>query len=169
MPALVNRTFANTFDFSRPIAASYRDATGAVAIAGPDEPRFDHDPDGDRLGLWVTRGDEPLQHDALTVFSGDWEIAGATTVLWEFSLDDGIIRRRAIYSTTVRATIDACLNTLCHHRVIGAVAGFLPNLGPEFEGYVKYRNKVWPLGFPIGDGAGNVIADETGKLFVESA
>lgn len=168
MASLTNRSFAQTFGFARPIVANYRNSAGTIIVAAVDEARFDHSAIGIRRGLLVESGPQAGQHDAVSVLSGSWEVSGATTVMVEWE-DNGLIRRRAVYSTNVRATIDGCLNITGHMRAIGAVSGFLPNLGPPFEGYVKYRNKTWALGFAIAASDAAVLADSDGRILLESA
>lgn len=168
MPALVNRSFAQSFDFARPVAASYRNASGAVINAAIDTPRFDHDEAGNRLGLLITRGPARGDHDALSVVPGDWEINGKATVMVEWAEGD-VIRRRALYSRSVRADVNSCLMIMGHLRMIGAVPGYLPNLGPEFAGYVRYRNRDWPLGLALDGGAGALLGDGAGRIIIESS
>ena len=174
MASLTNRSFAQTFGFARPIVANYRNSAGAIIVAAVDEARFDHSAIGIRRGLLVESGPQAGQHDAVSVLSGSWEVSGATTVMFEWvhrqALDGSdIVQRRAVYSTNVRATINGCLNITGHMRAIGAVSGFLPNLGPPFEGYVKYHNKTWPLGFALAASDTAVLADSDGRILLESA
>lgn len=171
MSALVNRPFANVFNFSRSITAPYRNANGALITAPVDTPRFDHDEAGNRLGLLIARGPARGQHDALSVVSGDWEIVGKATVMVEW-LEEGVIRRRALYTRSVRAEVNFCLMIMGHLRSIGAVPGYLPNVGAvegQIGGYVRFANKDWPLGLAFDAGDSFVLGDGSGRVIIESA
>lgn len=164
MTALVNVAFAQAFDFARTIVAPYRNASGLLINAAIDAPRFDHDEAGNRRGLLIGRGPLRGQHDALSVVAGAWEIIGKATILFEWAEDD-LIRSRALYSRSVRADVNSCLKIAGHLRMIGAVPGYLPNLG----GYVRYRNRDWPLGVALDAGGGAVMGDGAGRVIIESA
>lgn len=164
MAALVNLPFANSFTFKRPNAAPYLHAFGTFQSADADEARFDHDANGQRLGLLVEAGPSNGAHDDVQIRSGDWEVAGDATVLFEYQ-DAGGISMRAIYTQNVRQTVNVCLQNMGHHRTIGAVAGYLPNLG----GYVKYANRNWQLGLALAAGDDQLLGDETGRIMIESA
>lgn len=164
----VGLPFANTFSFVRPVAAAFRNASGAVVNAAPGEPRFDHDAEGNRLGLLVTAGTVYGHHDAAAALPGEWEGSGKATVLWAWN-ENGELKRRALYSSNVRATINACLNAQAHHVFIGAVATFLPNLGNETRlGYVRYRNTEYPLGNALGPSEGVAFGNDDGDILIES-
>jgi hypothetical protein len=164
----VGLPFANTFSFARPIAAPYRNAAGAIVNAAEGEPRFDHDADGNRLGMLVTAGPDYGQHDAVAALPGDWDSARRATVLWAWA-ENGELKRRGLYTTNVRATINACLNVQAHHVFIGAVAAFLPNLGNATRrGYVRYRNAEYLLGNALGPSEGVALGNEDGDILIES-
>lgn len=164
----VGLPFANTFSFSRPIVAPYRNAAGAIVNAAVNDPRFDHDIAGNRLGLLVTSGPAYGQQDACTALPGDWEGSGKATVLWAWS-ENGVLKRRALYTTNVRATINACLNVQAHHVFLGAVGTFLPNLGSATRaGYVRYRNYDYPLGNALGPSEGVALGSDDGDILIES-
>lgn len=153
---LVGQPFANTFTFTRPIAAPVRNDAGDVVTAAIDAPRFDHDVDGNPKGLLVEMGEGLGQADRCRVVAGDWEFVGPGTVLHEYEVD-GTIVRSAAYSASVRATVNAVLATAAHHRIIAAVPGHLRNRG----GYVRYREFDWALPGAIGTGvaANQVVGD----------
>ena len=164
----VGLPFANTFSFSRPITAAYRNASGTVVNAPINEPRFDHDGEGSRLGLLVEASPTYDWSDQCVAIGGDWEGSGRATVLWRW-LEAGEFKRRALYTLNVRGTIDSCLNTQAHHLFIGAVPVFLPNLGnARRTGYVRYRNVEYPLGNAIGPSAGVAIGNGDGDILIES-
>ena len=169
MPALVGQNFAHSFLFARTVAADYRRRTGAITTAAINEPRFDHDSSGQRLGLLVTRGAARGQHDDVRTPPGDWVVAGRATVLCEWSDAQGI-HRRAAYTRDARAALDGFLRIAGHHRMIGAVASYLPNLGGALgSGYVHYANRDWPLGDALGAGDGFALGDDHGRIIIESA
>lgn len=164
----VGLPFANSFSFARSITAAYRNAAGVLVNAAVNEPRFDHDVDGNRLGMLVTAGPLYGQHDAVAALPGDWDTARKATVLWAWS-ENGELKRRALYTTNVRATIDACLKVQAHHVFLGAVAAFLPNLGNDTRpGYVRYRNTEYPLGNALGPSEGLALGNEGGDVLIES-
>lgn len=169
MTLLVGLPFAGTFIFSRTIAADCRDATGAVVTRAANVARFDHDIAGLPLGLIVAPGEAVNQHDAVSVPIGDWTDGVLTsTVLHEYEID-GAITRRAIHTTKVRATVNACLAIAARHRFIGVVPVFLPNLGNDnLTGFVRFRAIAYPLGQALGDGAGHAIGDSAGRPLIES-
>lgn len=164
----VGLPFANSFAFTRRIAAPYRNASGIIVNAAIDEPRFDHDLNGNRLGILITAGPAYGQHDVLSALPGEWEGPGKATVLWAWS-ENGELKRRALYTTNVRSTINTCINVQAHHVFIGAVATFLPNLGnANRPGYVRYRNVEYPLGNALGPGGGVALGNEDGDILIES-
>lgn len=67
---------------ARPSLASYVDATGVVRFAGPDEPRFDHDPitHAPRGLLIESRGMNLLTYSEQLNVATDWFTNGATLV-----------------------------------------------------------------------------------------
>ena len=163
MSLLVDMPFVVTFSFARPVPGDCRNASGTLVTRGVNVPRFDHDAQGKRLGLIVGPGPIFGQHDNLHVRPGGWEVADAVTVLHEFEVD-GVIRRQAIYTTRVRATVDACLKIAARHRLIGALPGFLPNLGQ----FVRFRAIEYPLGRALGVSATVALGDSAGRVLIES-
>lgn len=163
--SLVGLSFAQTFAFARPRPAPVRGADGAVTIAAADIPRFDHDGAGARLGLLVDAGETLGQADRCRVLPGAWESAGFATVLHELLDPAGQLIRRALYSETPRAAVDALLSSAGHHRRIGAVPGYLRNLG----GYVRYRELDWllPAAIAATPAPARAIADEAGRPLVD--
>lgn len=150
------------FDFTRPNAAPYRDAGGALVEAAIDAPRFDHDATGAPIGLLVETGAELGQADRVRLQPA---AIGATeaTVLHEWRAVDGTLQRRAWYSRDPQATVDACLGQASHHVRIGVVPGFRPNLG----GWCRYRGADWQLTDLLGTGIdGEALADEEGRALI---
>ena len=149
------------FDFTRPVAAPYRNAAGAIVDAAPDAPRFDHDVEGGPTGLIVEPGTELGQADRTRL---QVDAIGATraTVLHARREDDGTIVRRAWYSIDPQAMIDACLGQAGHHLSVGAVPGYRPNLG----GYVRFRGADWQLTGLIAAGDGAVLGDDDGRALI---
>lgn len=161
MTRLVGYPFNDTFDFTRPVTAPVRGADGELAIAAIDAPRFDHDEDGVRTGLLVGFLDTLGQSDRCAVVAGDWEIEGAGTVLHEYADAADTIVRRAFYTDSVRAMVNAVLRVDGHHRIIGAVPGHLRNRG----GFVRYRERDWDLAAKLGTGVeGEQLGDGSGEL-----
>lgn len=167
---MIGLPFANSFDFGRPSAAPVRAANGELVTAPVDQARFDHDDDGNRLGLLIEAGDILGQQDRLTSVGGDWTAAETATVLLEWMGTDSVVRRRATYSRRVKATVDAALATLGHLRFIAAVAGFLPPQQREDQSlYVRFSERSWELGAALVDGGGTAIVDQGGRLLIESS
>lgn len=144
------------FDFVRLTSAYYRDASGADAIAAPGEPRFDHDDQGNALGLLIGTGDAlgtgdrvSLKPEALAETIGQ-----EVTVLHAYQGDDGI-ERRAWYGKNARALVNGIARTAARHVLIGVVPGYLENKG----GYVRQRGESWYLTNAIGTGASSAISD----------
>lgn len=173
MSRLVGYPFADTFTFSRPVEAPVRDGRGNLATAAVDAPRFDHDEAGVRAGLLVSYLDTAGQADRCAVIAGDWEVEGDATVLHEYAAADGTIVRRAFYTRSVRAMVNAVLMADCHHRIIGAVPGLLKNR----DGFVRYRERQWALsaflgtgvdGEQLGDGSGSGGGDVEDRGLVEA-
>jgi hypothetical protein len=152
---LVGLHFDETFAFARPIAAEHRDAAGDLVEAAAGDPRFDYDEAGMALGLLIEGGPYFGAADRASVLAGDWEILGPATVFHDFAAAGGQPERRAYYSRSARATIDALLGEAGHHRRIGAIPGHLRNLG----GFVRYRNETWHLPAAIGDSDGALVSD----------
>lgn len=168
MGALVGKSFAQTFTFSRGIAGDYRSASGALLTAPVNAPRFDHSLEGMRRGLIIASGPGRGTHDSLRVVAGDWEARGPATLMIEWESETGIARR-ALYTRNIRAAVNACTNMAGHLRKITAVAGYLPNLGSaETPGYVRYRNASYLLGGALGGSPGFVIGSN-GRPLIESS
>ena len=169
MTALVNLPFAQTFTFSRSIKAERRRADGSIAEMPVNKPRFDHAADGTRLGLKVEMGPYLGQNDRLSPIHQTWETDKAATALLEWQDIDGVVRRLAIYTMMVGATVQALLNTQGHLRQIGAVPGFLRNMAPVgAAGYVRYKSARWGLGSLLGGVDGALIVDDRQRVMIES-
>ncbi len=157
--------FAAWFDFTRPTAAPYFDAAGAIVVAPVNTPRFDHDAEGAPIGLLVEPGEDLGQADRARL---QLDAIGATiaTVLHAFLDEDGNICRRAWYSRDPQATIDACLGQAAHHLSIAAIPGYRPRLGAAGVGFVRYRGLDWQLTELLGDGEGAAIGDGDGRAMI---
>jgi len=163
MPAQVGLPFAATFVFARSVPAVCRDASGALVTRAANVARFDHAANGVSLGLIVGTGEAFGQHDAVRAKAGDWEDeAASATILHEYEID-GVIVRTAIHSDRPRAAINGCLRVAARHRLIGAVPGFLPNLG----GFVRFRAVRYELGDALGEGS-TAIGDTENRPLIES-
>ena len=103
------------------------------------------------------------QADRCLARAGDWEVAGEATVFHELVDGAGVLVRRALYSLSVRATVNALLASGGHHRSIGAVAGYLRNQG----GFVRFRDLDWELSHAIAADATRAIGDEAGRALVD--
>lgn len=163
--SLVKRPFADSFAFARPVAAAHRDANGVLVNAGVDQPRFDHDDQGNPKGLLVAPGVVPGEHDAIATAAG-WDNEAPGMILHEYD-QGGEIRRVAFYTVRLKDMADACLRHAVHHREIIAVDGYLRNRG----GYVRYDGRNWDLGDALaiqsGPLASPVLADGAGRLLIE--
>jgi len=148
-------SFAALFAFQRPSVAPYRKSDGTLSVAPADVPRFDHDAGGSPLGLLVEAGAEMGQHDSIAL-RAPVPIEGAATVFHEVANADGI-QRRAHYTLNATATVNACLAQVCHHRAIGAVAGFVAIR----SGVVAYQGKRWtpPAIVTLADGKAITLAN----------
>jgi len=160
MPPLVGYPFAEAFDFTRPVAAAVRNQAGEVESAAIDEPRFDHDEAGNRLGLLVAAGETLSQGDRCAVIAGDWEVVGPATVLHEYADAEGAVQRRAYYTASVRKMVNSVLAIEGHHRIIGAVPGFLKNRAGE----VLYRERLWELSLAIGTGVESEVLEDGSEI-----
>jgi hypothetical protein len=160
---LVGLPFNQTFTFSRPGVAPVRGPDGALTIAAANTPRFDHSSEGEPLGLLVEPGDLMGQADRCRAIAGDWDNAAEATVLHEYLDPEGLLQRRAIYTIKVRATINALLSTVGHHRRVGAVPGYLKNAG----GHVRFRDNDWQLPAAIATAANQVLEDAGGRVLVD--
>lgn len=149
------------FDFTRPTIAPYRDSDGELVDAAVDVPRFDHDADGEPIGLIVDPGEELGQADRARL-QADAIGATAATVLHARLDDDGAIVRRAWYSRDPQATIDACLGQAGRHLSLAAIPGFRPNAG----GFVRFRGVDWMLTGLLGDGDGGALGDDIGHALI---
>lgn len=144
--------FAATFVFSRPTVAPYRRRDGGPAQAGVDAPCFDHDAGGQARGLLVEPREAFGQHDAVRLRAPVMP-AGPATVFHARTGTGGSIERRAHYSVDATRTIDALLLQVGPHRLVGAVAGFVP----VRRGAVHYRNAVWATSGVVALPDGTVI------------
>lgn len=153
--ALVNRPFELSFAFSRSVAGAYRTDAGLAAIAPPGAPRFDHDMNGEPLGLLVEAGARLGEGDRLQVVTAGWAFLGEATVLHAFTPIGGGLTHRAFYTLDPRATVDALLGAAGYHRSIGAVPGFLRNKG----GLVRYRSIDWRLPGAMVTPSGEAVHD----------
>ena len=155
--------FDATFAFSRPIEADYVDAMGTLRTAAVNEPRRDYGPAGEPLGLLVERGPRLGFGDVCRARPGAWEAIDRATVVHAMVGASGQLTRRAFYTRTPRLAIDALLRQAGHHRLIGAVPGYLRNLG----GFVRYRTLDWRLapGLAI-DAGGEPFADAQGRALI---
>lgn len=161
---LVKRPFGETFTFSRPGPADYTDANGDPQTAAANVARFDFAPGGILKGLLVEPGSGFGQHDAIVTVDG-WQGDDMGTVLHEIE-EDGVVRRVAFYSRTMKATVDGRLRAAGHHRSIIAIPGFLRNRG----GYVRFDRRNWQLGraIAIEDVPGApVLGDDAGRIIIE--
>ncbi|MBI0530083.1 hypothetical protein [Sphingomonas sp. TX0522] len=152
-------SFADTFTFARPNAAPYRAANGRLATAAAGVARFDHLSDGTPMGLIVEAGAEMGQHDAVRLAAGvvPVPIGKPATVLHEIATADGDVSRRAHYTLTSVATVNACLAQIGLHRIVAVVAGFLPIR----SGTVAYRRRRWtpPAIVVLADGTPVALRD----------
>lgn len=167
--------FALAFDFTRSETAGYRNPAGALVTAAIDAPAFDHDAGGVPLGLLVGEGEEIGGRDRVTIdplilpevlLSGTAPGDRDATVFHRFDPGTGE-ERRAVYSRNVRATIDALLFQLGHHREIGVTPGFRPNEG----GFCRYRGEIWLLPELVEAGSGSgtgVFADTTDRPLIRA-
>lgn len=153
---LVKRPFAETFTFARSVSADYRDASGAVATAPINAPRFDHTVDGTAKGLLVESGPSFGQHDALRTVAG-WDAVDKGMVLHEYE-HNGTVRRVAFYTQAVKAMTDACLRSGGHHRELIVLDGWKRNRG----GYVRFDGRNWFLGDAIAISPGPLPSDVLG-------
>lgn len=153
---LQSQHFPYWFDFVRLSSAPYRDATGAEATAAPGEPRFDHDAEGNALGLLVGAGETLGSGDRATLQAGvlDDATGEEVTVLHAYQGDDGI-ERRAWYGKNARALVNGLVGSEARHVSIGVVPGYLENKG----GYVRQRGESWYLANAIGVDASTALAD----------
>lgn len=162
MADLKQAQFGIAFDFTRPLAADYRNAAGAIVEAAIDAPRFDHDEAGIALGLLVEGGPYLGQADRARLdplmLPEDYP-GSEMTVLHARTLAGGSIERRAFYTRDAKAMIDALLNGAGHHRSVGVIAGFRENKG----GFVRYRGQSWYLPELLATGAGDLVGDGNGR------
>ncbi|HEX7821053.1 MAG TPA: hypothetical protein VF463_10590 [Sphingobium sp.] len=148
--------FPYWFDFVRLAAAPCRDATGANIIVGPGVVRFDHDADGNPLGLLVGGGAALGAGDRVTLKPAvlDDATGDEVTVLHAAQGDDGILRR-AWYGRSARALVNGLIATACHHVSIGVIPGYLPNKG----GFVRSRGHSWYLASAVAADSSAVLSD----------
>ena len=161
--------FDIAFAFTRPNAAAYRNAAGAIVLAAADAPRFDHLGDGTARGLLVQPGEQLGQADRVRLdplMLPEDLIAGRVTVLHALDMGAGVVRR-AWYSEDAKATIDACLSIAGHHVSIGLLAGYRVRRGGRFEaGFVRYRKHSWSLTRAVAAGQVSALADENGRPLI---
>ena len=148
--------FPHWFDFVRLSPAPVRDASGVIVDAAPGEPRFDHDADGNPLGLLVGMGETLGAGDRASLQAGVLAdaIGDEVTVLHAVQGEDGI-ERRAWYGKNARAIVNGLVATAEHHVSVGVVPGYLPNKG----GYVRARGFSWYLANPIAVDASAALSD----------
>jgi hypothetical protein len=163
---LVKRPFAETFTFARTVPADHRNALGVQVTALVNQPRFDHDIDGNPRGLMVRMGNNYGEHDAIATVSG-WDAGNAKyMVLHEYSQND-VMRRVAFYTTNGKALVDSCLRAAVDHREVIVLDGWKRNRG----GYVRFDGRNWSLGdaLAVADGplASPVLADGEDRPFIE--
>lgn len=161
--------FDIAFAFTRPTAAAYRNAAGAVVMAAVDGPRFDHLADGTRRGLLVQPGEQLGQADRTRLdplMLPEDLLSARVTVLHALDQGAGLVRR-AWYSMDAKATIDACLSIAGHHVSIGVIAGFRARQGSRFEaGFVRYRRQSWSLTRVLAASSIAALADEDGRPLI---
>lgn len=160
---LTQADFAATFNFSRPVAAPFVDASGDDQTAAPNQPRFDHAVDGAPLGLRIERGAALGQGDAaqLKEVALPAELEGQpATILHRLHTDLGE-ERRAFYTRDALNLVNALLAIDARHAEIGVVPGFIRNRGAAGSaGFVRYRQQSWNLPGLLDDGAGGVLSDD---------
>lgn len=147
--------FGAAFSFVREAAATYRNASGALATAGVNKARFDHAADGTAFGLLLSAGEDLGTRDRVRIRASvlpdallDTVTPGArdVTILHRYAAPvadeaDRVEVRHAWYSRNVKAAIDALLMQAGHHLEIGVLAGFRPN----YSGVVRFRGHTWAL------------------------
>lgn len=165
---LDQRDFDIAFAFSRPNAAAYRNAAGALVTAPVDTPRFDFE-EGVSLGLLVETGAELGQADRTRfdpLMVPEALLTKRVTVLHALDMGSGLVRR-AWYSEDLTATLDALLSIAGHHAHIGVLEGYRKRKGSRFEaGYVRYRGQSWYLTRALSAGPGLVLADDADRPLI---
>lgn len=152
--------FGLLFTFARPTAAAYRNIGGELVEAVVDEPRFDHDEAGTPRGLIVEPGNRNGREDRVRLANAIDGEGAPHTILHEYERD-GVIINQAVYSTSPRATVDAMLSLIGHHRRIVAVPGYLANIG----GQVRFDVTLWSLGGAIAIDEQSVFGEDDIILF----
>lgn len=162
--------FDAAFAFTRPLASEYRDANGDNQSAAIDVPRFDHDEEGNPLGLLIEGGPWLGQADSALIdpLMLPEDITGQeVTIFHMFAQTDGAIVRRAWYSRDAIAMINGLLAGAGRHVSIGLIAGYRENKGqPGETGYVRYRGQSWGLATLISAGGDTVLADEADRPLI---
>jgi hypothetical protein len=162
--------FDVAFSFSRPIAADFVSAAGTIQNAAVDAPRFDHDTNGDPLGLLIEGGPVLGQADRVKIdplMLAEDIVGQEVTVFHARTMPDGTVERRAWYSRDAIATINGLLAGVGRHHSIGLIAGFRENKGgPEETGYVRYRGQSWQLAELLAVGDGKLLSDEAGRPLI---
>lgn len=163
---LTRESFDVAFAFSRPAAASYRGPDGETIQAAANAPRFDHDPDGNPLGLLVEPGAALGQADraVLDPLMLPADIAGQEVTVFHAQTDPGgTVHRRAWYSKDARATINGLLSSSGRHGAIGVIMGYRENKG----GLVRYRAQSWYLPDAIRVDENILLGDAAMRPLVE--
>jgi len=172
---LRQRDFDLAFAFGRSEVAAYRDATGALATAAVDAPRFDHDAARASRGLLVSAGFDFGGGDRVVVepeilpaalFDFTTPTASDATVFHWFApaVDDDADWapvRRAWYTRSAKLCADALMAQAGHHLAIGVVSGFRTNV----LGRVRYRGYSWTVAGVLLAGAA-AISDSQGRPLI---
>ena len=170
--------FAAIFTFGRPVPAPVRAADGSVVTVAPDSPRLGYDEGGLPDGLVVERGAFLGQGDRVRLRPGLIEELDEDgeplpfTVLHELRMpakngEGGSIERRAWFTTSPRATVDACLSAEGTHRQIAVFPGYLP-ARPDAAGAltVRVRRQSWVTAQALAANNARAIADEDGRPLI---
>ena len=152
MPA--NPDFASAFDFARAGTASYRNSAGDVVTVAVNAPRFDHDGDGNPLGLLVEGRPDTTAPDHLAVKTSAIEPGQAGTVLHEFVNHMGVHKFIAIHTDDGHATINARLACRGHHRRLV----FFKASSPDAGGGVQWGGHLWSFPARLKSGADVLVS-----------
>ena len=149
--------FSDVFTFSRSRAGQYLDPNGLQQTAAANQPRFDHLSDGTPRGLLIEGRPEFETADQVAAIGGGW--TGTTsTILHEHETAEGVLMRRAMYSTTPLAAVNGMLRTKGWHRRIAVV----PTLLDAVNGLIPYDGVEWTLYGLIKVDAATVIGAAPG-------
>jgi len=159
------------FSFARSEGGAYRDSAGAVQMAAPDVPRFDHDAGGVPRGLLIAAGmglggGDRLTIDPLILPADLFAPASlAVTIFHRFDGGSGDARF-AYYSRNVVSTINALLMQAGHHLEIGVIRGFR-SVADDIPGanFVRYRGGMWQLPAVLASG-GALVTDGAGRPLI---